>query len=100
MASIDFRTITQQSLAQARTELQRSCTHAKPAPANETDEQAIGRLAAGCVDPAQIQQAVQEGLRAAADEIRQSKDLTEEQRAAILAALDRSRVEIAGKLAK
>lgn len=94
-ASIDGAAIARQAMAEARTELERECTHAKPGPANESDPEAIARLSAGCVDMAEINREVQDALREATDEIRHSQDLSEADRARALAAIDHARTEMA-----
>jgi hypothetical protein len=95
VANIDIAAITRDAMAQARAELARECKHAKPGPANETDNQAIARLAAGCVDMAEINREVQDALREATEEIQHDKDLSEADRARALAAIDKSRAEMA-----
>ncbi|HWI86065.1 MAG TPA: M56 family metallopeptidase [Sphingomonas sp.] len=94
-ANIDVAAITREAMAQARAELARECRHARPGPANETDQQAIARLSTGCVDMAEINREVQDALREATEEIRQSRDLSEADRARALAAIDKSRAEMA-----
>ena len=98
VANIDVAKITREAMAEARAELERECKHAKPAPAGETDSQAIARLSAGCVDMAEIAREVEEGLREATNEIRNDKDLSEADRARALAAIERSRAEMARKM--
>jgi len=98
MANIDVAKITREAMAEARTELERECKHAAPAPAGETDSQAIARLSMGCVDMAEIAREVEEGLREATNEIRNDKDLSEADRARALAAIERSRAEMARKM--
>jgi beta-lactamase regulating signal transducer with metallopeptidase domain len=98
MANIDVGKITREAMAEARAELERECKHAKPAPTGETDSEAIARLSAGCVDMAEIAREVEEGLREATDEIRNDKDLSEADRARALAAIKRSRAEMARKM--
>ena len=93
-ANIDVAAITREAMAQARAELARECRHAKPAPANESDQAAIARLSAGCVDMAEINREVQDALREATEEIRREKDLSEADRARALAAIERTRAEM------
>lgn len=100
MANIDVAAITREAMAEARAELARECTHAKPGPADESDTDAVARLAAGCVDMAAIQQEVQAALRDASAEIRASKDMTNAQRARALAAVERARGEMARQPAR
>lgn len=100
VANIDFAAITRDAMAQARAELARSCTHAQPGPANESDSAAIARLSAGCVDMAAINREVQDALRQAVDEIRNDKDLSEAERAQAVAAIDRTRAEMARQFAR
>ena len=99
MANVDFAAITRDAMAQARAELTRSCTHAKPGPAGESDSAAIARLSAGCVDMAAINREVQDALREAVEEIRNDKDLSEAERTQALAAIDRTRAEMARQFA-
>jgi len=100
MAHVDFAALSRDAMAQARAELARSCTHAKPGPAGESDSAAIARLSAGCVDMAAINREVQEALRQAIDEIRNDKDLSEAERTQALAAIDRTRAEMARRFAQ
>lgn len=97
MANVDVDAITREALAQARAELARECKFAKPGHADETDNEAISRLATSCVDMAAIDRQVQDALRQASEEIRVSTDLTNEQRAKAMAAIDRTRAEMASK---
>jgi beta-lactamase regulating signal transducer with metallopeptidase domain len=99
VANIDFAAITRDAMAQARAELARSCTHAKPGPAGETDSAAIARLSAGCVDMAAINREVQDALRQAVEEIRNDRDLSEAERTQAMAAIDRTRAEMARQFA-
>ena len=87
-------------MIEARAELERECTHAKPAPAGESDQAAIQRLSMGCVDMAEIGREVQEELRRAMDEVRADRGLSEADRAQALAAIDRTRAEMAKKFAQ
>lgn len=100
IANIDFAAISRDAVAQARAELERSCKHAAPAPAGESDQAAIARLSAGCFDRAAIQRQVQDALREASEEIRRDKDLSEVDRTRALAAIERSRAEMAQKFAQ
>ncbi len=93
VANIDVAAITHEAMAQARAELARECTHARPGPANETDNEAIARLAAGCVDMVEINRDVADALREATDEIRNSRDMSDSERARALAAVERARSE-------
>ena len=100
VAHSDFAAITRDAMAQACAELARSCTHARPGPAGESDGAAIARLSAGCVDMAAINREVQDALRQAVDEIRNDKDLSEAERAQAMAAIDRTRAEMAHRFAQ
>lgn len=100
MAHMDFAKLSHDAMIEARTELERDCTHAKPGPAGESDQAAIQRLSMGCVDMAEIGREVQEELRRAMDEIRTDQDLSEADRAQALAAIDRTRAEMAKKFAQ
>lgn len=100
VANIDFEKINHDAMMEARTELERECRHAKPAAAGETDAQAISRLSMGCVDMAAIGREVQDELQKALDEVRADKDLSEAQRAQALAAISRTRAEMAKKFAQ
>lgn len=100
VADIDFEKISHDAMMEARTELERECRHAKPAAAGETDAQAISRLSMGCVDMAAIGREVQEELQKALDEVRADKDLSEAERAQALAAISRTRAEMAKKFAQ
>ena len=94
MAKVDYSGMQREALAEARAELERECKHAKPAPAGETDTAAITRLSLGCAD---VGNAVQEGMRAAIEEIRKNTELSEAQKASIIAALDQTRTALAGQ---
>lgn len=94
-AGFDAQAIARDAMAQTRMELARECTHARPAPANETDQQAIARLSAGCVDYVAINREVQDALREAAESIRDTEDMSAEARTRALAAIDRARAEAA-----
>lgn len=100
IANIDFEKINRDAMMEARTELERECRHAKPAVAGETDAQAISRLSMGCVDMAAIGREVQDELQKALDEVRTDKDLSEADRAQALAAISRTRAEMAKKFAQ
>jgi beta-lactamase regulating signal transducer with metallopeptidase domain len=100
VANIDHAKIAREAMAEARAELERECKHAKPGPADESDQAAIARLSAGCVDIAEIDREVQDALRQATDEIRRDKDLSDADRARALAAIDKTRAEMARKFAK
>jgi beta-lactamase regulating signal transducer with metallopeptidase domain len=100
VANIDFAAISRDAMAQARAELARNCPHAKPGPAGESDSAAIARLSAGCVDMAAINREVQDALRQAIEEIRNDKDLSDAERAQALAAIDRTRTEMARQFAR
>lgn len=100
MAHIDFAAISRDAMTQARAELARSCPHAKPGPAGESDSAAIARLSAGCVDMTAINREVQDALRQALEEIRNDKDLSEAERTQALAAIDRTRAEMARRFAQ
>jgi hypothetical protein len=100
IAQIDFVKLNHDAMIEARTELERECTHAKPAPADETDQEAIQRLSMGCVDMAEIGREVQEELRKAMEEVRTDQHLSEADRAQALAAIDRTRAEMAKKFAQ
>ena len=100
VANVDFAKLSHDSMVEARTELERDCKHAQPAVPGETDGQAISRLAMGCVDMAAIGREVQEELRKALDEIRADKNLSEAERAQALAAVSRTRTEMAKKFAQ
>jgi hypothetical protein len=100
VANIDFAAISRDAMAQARAELARNCPHAKPGPAGESDSAAIARLSAGCVDMAVINREVQDALRQAIEEIRNDKDLSDAERAQALAAIDRTRTEMARQFAR
>jgi bla regulator protein BlaR1 len=100
VANIDFAKISREAMAQARTELERECTHAQPAPANETDTQAVSRLAMGCVDMAAINREVQDSLRDAMEEIRHDRHMSEADRARALAEIDKTRAEMAHKFTR
>jgi hypothetical protein len=100
VANIDFAAITRDAMAQARAELERNCTHAKPGPADENDTEAVTRLSTGCVDMAAINREVQDALREATEEIRHDTDLSDADRARALAAIDRTRAEMARKFAQ
>jgi beta-lactamase regulating signal transducer with metallopeptidase domain len=95
VANIDFGRIIRDAMAEARAELARECAHAKPAPANESDQAAFARLSAGCVDMAAINREVQDALRQAGDEIRTSKGMAEADRVRAIAAVEQARAEIA-----
>lgn len=97
IANIDFAAVTRDAMNQTRAELERSCTHARPGPADESDKAAIKRLSTGCVDMAAINRQVQEGLRQATEEIRRDRDLSDADRAHALAAIDRARTDMARK---
>jgi len=94
MAKVDYSGMQREALAEARAELERECKHAKPAPAGESDTAAITRLSLGCAD---VGNAVQEGMRAAIEEIRKNTELSEAQKASIIAALDQTRTALAGQ---
>jgi hypothetical protein len=100
VANIDHAKIAREAMAQARAELERECKHAKPAPADESDQAAITRLSAGCVDMSEIDREVLDALREATDEIRRDRDLSDADRARALAAIDKTRAEMARKFAK
>lgn len=100
VAGIDHAKIAREAMAEARAELERECKHAKPGPAGESDQAAIARLSAGCVDMAEIDREVQDALREATDEIRRDRDLSDADRARALAAIDKTRAEMARKFAK
>jgi beta-lactamase regulating signal transducer with metallopeptidase domain len=100
VANIDFEKINHDAMMEARTELERECRHAKPAAPGESDAQAISRLSMGCVDMAAIGREVQEELQKALDEVRADKDLSEAERAQALAAISRTRAEMAKKFAQ
>ena len=100
VAQIDFVKLNHDAMIEARTELERECTHAKPAPAGETDQQAIQRLSMGCVDMAEIGREVQEELRKAMEEVRADQKLSEADRALAIATIDRTRAEMAKKFAQ
>jgi beta-lactamase regulating signal transducer with metallopeptidase domain len=100
VANIDHAKIAREAMAEARAELERECKHAKPGAANESDQAAIARLSAGCVDMAEIDREVQDALREATDEIRRDRDLSDADRARALAAIDKTRAEMARKFAK
>ena len=100
MANVDYAAITRDAMRQARTELERACRHAAPAPASETDEAAIARLSAGCVDMAEIQREVRDALREAEEEIRNNKDMSDADRARALAAIDHTRTDMAHKIVR
>ena len=93
VAAIDVAAITREAMAQARAELARECRHAAPGRPNETDHEAIARLATGCVDMAEINREVQDALREAMDDIRDAQDMSEAERARALAAVERARSE-------
>jgi beta-lactamase regulating signal transducer with metallopeptidase domain len=97
VANIDVARIRREAMAEARSELERECTHAPRGPANESDDAAIARLSRGCVDMVAINREVSDALREAADEIRRDRDLSEADRARALAGLDRARAEMARK---
>jgi hypothetical protein len=97
---MDFAAITRDAMAQARAELQRNCTHAKPGPAGESDSAAIARLSTGCVDMMEINREVQAALREAAEEIRSNTDLSDADRARALAAIDHARMDMAHRFAQ
>ena len=100
VANIDYAALSREAMAEARAELERECKHAKPGPANESNEAAVARLSAGCVDMAEIDREVQNALREATDEIRRDKDLSDADRARALAAIETTRAEMARKFAK
>jgi beta-lactamase regulating signal transducer with metallopeptidase domain len=100
VAHMDFAAITRDAMAQARAELQRNCTHAKPGPAGESDSAAIARLSTGCVDMMEINREVQAALREAAEEIRSNTDLSDADRARALAAIDHARMDMAHRFAQ
>jgi len=100
VANVDFEKINHDAMIEARTELERECRHAKPAVPGETDAQAISRLSMGCVDMAAIGREVQQELQKALDEVRADKDLSEAERAQALAAISRTRAEMAKKFAQ
>jgi len=103
IAHMDFVKLdhdTHDAMIEARAELERECTHAKPALPGETDQEAIQRLSMGCVDMAEIGREVQEELRRAMDEVRADQRLSEADRAQALAAIDRTRAEMAKKFAQ
>jgi beta-lactamase regulating signal transducer with metallopeptidase domain len=100
VANIDFEKINHDAMMEARTELERECRHAKPAAPGESDAQAISRLSMGCVDMAAIGREVQDELQKALDEVRADKDLSEAERAQALAAISRTRAEMAKKFAQ
>jgi len=100
LANIDFSKLNHDAMLEARTELERECHHAKPAPAGETDAQAVQRLSMGCVDMAAIGREVQDELQKALEEIRADKDLSEADRAQALAAINRTRAEMAKTFAQ
>jgi hypothetical protein len=97
VANIDVARIRREAIAEARSELERECTHAPRGPANESDDEAIARLSRGCVDMVAINREVSDALREAADEIRRDRDLSEADRARALAGLDRARAEMVRK---
>lgn len=100
MANIDFAKLSRDAMIEARTELERECTHAKPAPGGETDEQAIQRLSLGCVDMAAIGREVQTELAKAMEEIRADQHMSEAERAHAMAGIDRARAEMAKQFAQ
>jgi len=100
VAQIDFVKLNHDAMLEARAELERECTHAKPAVAGETDQQAIQRLSMGCVDMAEIGREVQEELRKAMEEVRADQKLSDADRALAIATIDRTRAEMAKKFAQ
>jgi bla regulator protein BlaR1 len=100
VANIDFAAISREAMVEARAELERTCTHASPAPAGETDAQAVSRLALGCVDMAAINREVQDSLREAMEEIRHDRDIPEADRARALTEIDKTRAEMARKFSQ
>ncbi|WP_420136552.1 M56 family metallopeptidase [Sphingomonas sp.] len=97
---VDAAAITREAMAQTRMELARECTHARPAPMHESDQEAIARLSAGCVDYAAINREVQDALREAADAIRDTEDLSDEARMRAIEEIDRARAETARRLTR
>ncbi len=100
VANIDFAAISREAMIQARSELVRSCKHARPAPAGETDAQAVSRLALGCVDMAAINRQVQDSLRDAMEQVRHDQHISEADRARALAEIDKTRAEMAHKFSQ
>jgi bla regulator protein BlaR1 len=99
-ASIDVAAITREAMAQARAELARECKYAAPARPGETDQEAMARLAAGCVDMAEINREVQDALREAIEDIQDAKDISQADRARALAAVERARSEAAQRMGR
>jgi len=100
LASVDIVKISNDAMAQARAEMERTCTHAKPPVPGESDAQAIQRLSLGCVDMAAIGREVQTELARAMDEVRADQELSERERARAIATIERTRAEMARKFAQ
>jgi len=92
-ARVDAQAIVREVHAQLRAELGKNCPHARAAPKGETDEQAIARLTAGCVDRVAIRRQVRDGLHQARVAVAKA-DLGAATLASVNSALDQAMAEL------